>query len=417
MPPAAPATPATDFLPVILGGDITAYTLVRSFHAAYGVRPLVVNMSTSGPVGLSTLCDHVYVEDFEKPEVFAAALERVGREHGGAGRPELLLVATGDWYVEMVVERKEHLAQWFTIPYIDIDLLRRIVRKDEFYAILDEVGVPHPRTVVVDMSRDAGEEADLPFGFPVVAKPSDSSEYHYAPFEGNDKVFICQDADELATVLRRVRASPYDGTFLLQEFIPGDDTNMRVLTCYSDQQGKVRFGSLGHVLLEEHHPLAIGNPCVIITTEADEVIEQARRFLEHIGYVGFSNFDLKYDHRDGSYRFFEINVRLGRSNFYVTANGYNVTEWYVRDWVRHEPMEGLTIARGEHLFAFVPKSVVKKYVLDDALRDKALELMRTGRASDPNVYPPDLTLKRRVYNALYHLNHVRKFREHFVDRR
>lgn len=412
-----PAVPAADVRPVILGGDITAYTLVRSFHEAYGVRPLVLNMTKGGPVGLSRLCDHEFVEDFGDEAVLIRTLERVGREHGGPDKPPLLLIATGDWYVEIVVEHKDHLAQWFTIPYIDMGLLERIVRKDVFYGILDEVGVPHPATVVVDMSTDAGEERDLPFGYPLVAKPADSSRFHYASVEGKKKVYICESEAELALTLRQVRASTYDGTMLLQEFIPGDDTNMRVLTCYSDREGKVRFGSVGHVLLEEHHPLAIGNPCVIVNTEADEVVEHARRFLEHIGYVGFSNFDLKYDRRDGTYKFFEINVRLGRSNFYVTAGGHNVTEWYVRDWVRHEPMEGLTIARGEHLFAFVPRSVIRRYVLDPALRAKALGLIEAGRASDPNVYGPDLTLKRRAYNAIYHLNHVRKFRQYFTDRR
>ena len=410
-----PVTPATDFRPVILGGDITAYSLVRTFHEAYGVRPLVVNMTDGGPIALSRVCDHVYVPGLEDAAVFVGALEKVGREHQEPGVP-LLLVAAGDWYVRMIIENKDRLGRLFTIPYIDRALLDEVVRKDRFYGLLDDVGVPYPRTVVVDMAQDLGEEHDLPFGFPLVMKPADSALHHYASYPGKRKVFILETREELDDTLSRVRASNYDGKFLLQEFIPGDDTNMRVLTCYSDQHGRVRFGAVGHVLLKEHHPLAIGNPCVIITTEIDEVVEQAKRFLERVGYVGFSNFDLKYDRRDGTMKFFEINVRLGRSNFYVTAGGNNVSEWYVRDWVRHEEMQGLEIARGEHLFAFVPKYVVKRYVLDPALRDKALALMKAGRASDPNWYAPDLTLKRRAYNVAYHLNQVRKFREHFVAR-
>ena len=410
-----PVTPATDFRPVILGGDITAYSLVRTFHEAYGVRPLVVNMTDGGPIALSRVCDHVYVPGLEDADVFVGSLEKVAREHQEPGVP-LLLVAAGDWYVRMIIENKDRLGRLFTIPYIERALLDEVVRKDRFYGLLDDVGVPYPRTVVVDMAQDLGEEHDLPFGFPLVMKPADSALHHYASYPGKRKVFILETREELDDTLARVRASNYDGNFLLQEFIPGDDTNMRVLTCYSDQHGRVRFGAVGHVLLEEHHPLAIGNPCVIITTEIDEVVEQAKRFLERVGYVGFSNFDLKYDRRDGTMKFFEINVRLGRSNFYVTAGGNNVSEWYVRDWVRHEEMQGLEIARGEHLFAFVPKYVVKRYVLDPALRDKALALMKAGRASDPNWYAPDLTLKRRAYNVAYHLNQVRKFREHFVAR-
>ena len=411
-----PDAPATDFRPVILGGDITAYSLVRTFHEAYGVRPLVVNMMEGGPIGLSRLCDHIPVPGLEDPDTFVEALTRVGRDHGGDGRPALLLVAAGDWYVERITQVRDRLDPYFVIPYIDADLFERVTTKDAFYALLDEVGVDHPRTVVADMSQDLHEEGDLPFGFPVVAKPVDSSAYYYAKFEGKKKVFVCDTPAQLDDALARVRASTYDGRFVLQEFVPGDDTHMRVLTCYSDRHGTVRFGSLGHVLLEEHHPLSIGNPCVIITTEADAVIDEAKRFLEHVGYVGFSNFDIKYDRRDGTYKFFELNARLGRSNFYVTAGGYNVSEWYVRDWVRHEQLDGMTYARGEHLFSFVPKYVVKHYVLDPTLRARALDLMRAGRASDPNAYGPDLTLKRRAYNLAYHVNQVRKFRKHFVAR-
>src|SRR6188472_4175073 len=80
-----PDAPATDFRPVILGGDITAYSLVRTFHAAYRVRHLVVNMTDGGPIGMSTLCDHVFVEGFEDPHLFVGALEKVGREHATPG--------------------------------------------------------------------------------------------------------------------------------------------------------------------------------------------------------------------------------------------------------------------------------------------------------------------------------------------
>src|SRR5665811_818632 len=63
-------------------------------------------------------------------------------------------------------------------------------------------------------------------------------------------------------------------------------------------------------------------------------VDQARRLLEHIGWTGFANFDLKYDPRDGRTVFFELNPRLGRSNFYVTAAGRNTVELYVREYVQ-----------------------------------------------------------------------------------
>lgn len=66
----------------------------------------------------------------------------------------------------------------------------------------------------------------LPFSFPVVAKPASSAAYHYADFPGKQKVFFLRDATELRATLAAVQSSRYEGKFLIQEMIPGDDTSM-----------------------------------------------------------------------------------------------------------------------------------------------------------------------------------------------
>lgn len=398
-----------EFRPVILGADITAYSLARTFYEAYAVRSLVVNMSHSQVIEFSDLVEHVYVEGLEKGEVFLDALLDVGRRYGVEAGKKLIILGCGDWYVRMLVENKDALSPYFVIPYIDLELLDRIVLKDQFYGILDELQIPYPRTVVYNCRTRERPEIPADFGWPIVAKPASSALYHYAQFPGKKKVFILNSRAELDEMLANLAMSSYDYMFLIQEFIPGDDTNMRVLTCYSDVFGEVRFGSVGHTLLEEHVPSAIGNPCAIITTSEDQLVHQAKRFLEHIGYTSFSNFDIKYDPRDGQFKFFEINVRLGRSNYYVTGAGHNVAEWLVRDQIRGEQLDGLVISRGEHLFTFVPKYVIKTFVRDPALRAKALSLFRSGAWSDPQRYAADLSLKRRAYLAAYGLNQVRKF--------
>ena len=104
-------------------------------------------------------------------------------------------------------------------------------------------------------------------------------------------------------MLNNLRTSTYDGKFIFQDFIPGDDSNMYVLTCYCDKNSKVKFYALGHVLLEEHAPGAIGNHAAIINEVNENIFAQAQRLLEHVKYVGYANFDIKYDVRDGKYKF------------------------------------------------------------------------------------------------------------------
>ena len=132
---------------------------------------------------------------------------------------------------------------------------------------------------------------------------------------------------------------------------------------------------LGHVLLEEHTPLGLGNHAVIITEPNDELMHKVKALLEDLEFTGFSNFDIKYDSRDGKYKFFEINVRQGRSNFYVTNSGFNVARYFVEDYVYKKDIPFET-AQEEHLWMVVPKAVAYKHVKDPEMIKRMKRLIK-----------------------------------------
>ena len=396
-----------DFLPVILGADITAYSLVRSFHEEYGVKSLVLSRKAAEIITYSKICENRVFAGLDDAETLVDTLIAVGREF--AGKKKLIVMGCGDWYVRNLIENKDRLSPYFLIPYIDRDLLDRIVLKDKFYEICDELSIDHPKTYVYT----CGEENDLnlPFSYPVIAKCANSALYHYAQFEGKKKVFRFEDEAGLRAMLEKLEASSYDYKFLIQDCIPGDDTNMRVLTCYCDRNSKVRFASLGHVLLEDHTPSAIGNPVAIINDVDAKIVADATKFLEHIGYTGFANFDLKYDERDGKYKFFEINVRLGRSNFYVTGSGFNTVKWIVDDLVYEKDLPDVVADNTEHLFTVVPKGIIKRYVKRHPdLAERVDRLFKEKKVSYPLYYKPDMAFRRAFYVAGAYLNQYRKYR-------
>ncbi|MGM9619223.1 MAG: ATP-grasp domain-containing protein [Oscillospiraceae bacterium] len=396
-----------EFLPIILGGDITTYSLARSFHEEYGVRSVAVSMLKSIMISHSSIIENIVVPDMDTEEHFVERLVEIAKRYSGK---KLLLMACGDWYVRMIVENRAELEKYYVVPYIQEELLNRLVLKDSFYSICDEVGVPYPRTFVYDCKDP--QPLDFDFPYPVIAKPASSAAYHYAKFEGKKKVFRMNTEEELAEMLRKLRASGYDYKFLIQDTIPGLDYNMRILTCYCDRHGKVRFMSSGHVLLEDNAAMGVGNPVAIINDVNREIMEHAKRLLEHVGYTGFANFDIKYDSRDGSFRFFEINTRLGRSNFYITGSGFNAVKWIVDDLIYEKDFdEEPVIADNEDsLYTVVPKDVLMNYVKDPALRERVDELWRKGCAHDPLSYKGERNLIRRLYPVYFMWKQRRKFR-------
>ena len=400
------------FIPCILGSDITAYSLARSFHEQYGIRSICLSMRDKGYVPDSSFIDTRYYPDLEKAEVAVQHLLELGRELGNDKK--LILFGCGDWYVRIIIENKKLLRAYFVIPYIDRELLDEIVLKDRFYSICKSLGINYPKTYVYDCSTDTDideEEFVFNFNYPVIAKPADSAMYHYAKFEGKKKVFKFNTEAELREMLSRIKKSSYNYKFLIQDMIPGDDSEMRVLTCYCDQNHKVRFAALGHTLIEDPSPTAIGNPVAIVNEVNPEIVEAATFFLEHIGYVGFANFDIKYDERDGKYKFFEINVRLGRSNFYVTGSGFNNVKWIVDEYVYNNLPE-YTVANNECIYSVVPKSVIKKYVHDGKLKKRALELWDEGHLSRPLLYKGERSLRSRFYAYGNYFNYIRKFKRY-----
>jgi D-aspartate ligase len=141
-------------------------------------------------------------------------------------------------------------------------------------------------------------------------------------------------------------------------------------------------------------------------------MEHAKRLLEHIGYTGFANFDIKYDCRDGSFRFFEINTRLGRSNFYITASGFNAVKWIVDDLIYEKDFdeEPVIADNCESLYTVVPKSVLMDYVKDDALKARVKKLWSKGCAHDPLSYSGEKNLLRRLYPPYFMWKQRRKFK-------
>ena len=124
-------------------------------------------------------------------------------------------------------------------------------------------------------------------------------------------------------------------------------------------------------------------------------------------------FDMKLDPRDGAYKFFELNPRLGRNHFYVTAAGHNVTRFYVEEYLRGGLVGGneLQVASERHLYNILPLRLLRRYVPGD-MGSGVEELISSKRYSHPLYYKKETSPRRWLYILLSTVNHYRKFKRH-----
>lgn len=398
------------FIPLLFGGDINVYSVARAFNEAYGVIPKAYGKYPTGPDMNSAIVDYSPNEKADDPESFLALTKAFAAENRDK---KVLLIGCGDNYAALASGLKDSLPGNVIAPYIDFPLMAELTNKESFYALCDAHDLDHPQSFI--WRAETGFDLELPFGGPFAVKPADSVMYWKFPFEGQKKAYILQSMDELREVLRSIQASGYRGSVIIQDFIPGDDSFMRVLTCYSDRNGRVVMMCLGHVLLEEHTPHGIGNHAVIITEYDRELMGKLHRLLEELHYVGFSNFDIKYDSRDGKFKLFEINTRQGRSNFYVTASGANIARLLVRDRVDMKDMQ-LELVNNEFLWSVIPKKVMMDYI-NPEYRGRVRKLLKQGKYLNPLLNPAEKDIGKRLSIFKNQLGHFLKYRKYLGKRK
>lgn len=393
-----------NIIPVLVGADQNCYNVARAFHEQYGLVSHALGRYAIGITQHTSIVKFHAVENLNTDDTFMLAMDDFAKQHEGA---TLIALGCTDEYAAMLIRHREELEDRYIIPYIDEPLMGKLVDKADFYEMCDKYGIKHPKTKVLSAvctEEEVSEEA-LGFSYPIILKPSSSIDYWHHPFDGMKKVYIVNSPAETVKVTAEIYGAGYTERIILQDRVIGADANMRVLTAYVGKDHKVKMMCLGHVLLEEHTPKGLGNHAAIITEYNPELTAKFRALLEDIGYRGFANFDIKYDDRDGSLNAFEINLRQGRSNYYVTSSGFNIAKYLVEDYVlcKDIPFEE---AKEPHFWHYVPRGVVWRHAKKDVIPE-AKALVKAGKTASSMWYGYDCL--RNPMRILYLIEHARRF--------
>ncbi|MDD4564298.1 MAG: ATP-grasp domain-containing protein [Eubacteriales bacterium] len=394
------------FIPLLFAGDINVYSVARAFHEQYDIKASVFGKYLSGPCADSKIMNYIANPKIDQQDIFLEAVNEFAEKNK---EQIILAIGCGDSYVQLLSQNRDNFRENVIAPYIDIELMNNLIHKEKFYNLCQESGINYPDTFV--HRKELEKNFELPFEAPFIIKPSNGIEYWKHPFASQKKVYKAGSREELLRILDDIYGAGYDDSIIIQDFIPGDDTYMRVLTNYSDRNGNVKLMALGHVLLEEHTPHGIGNHAVIITEHNEEIAERFKKLLEDMHYIGFSNFDIKYDQRDKKYKVFEINTRQGRSNYYVTAAGQNIARYLVEDYIEQKPLD-LKVVTEKSLWSVVPKGVAFRYIKPQEYKTEMRALIKSGQYVNPLFYKKDKGFLRTLRLLKSQLGHYYKYRKH-----
>ena len=277
---------------------------IRALHG--GGMPIVALETSTRPPGTHTRLARVeLVPDLNGPGLIDALLAL--RERISCPRQPVLFL-TNDTMVRTVGQHWSRLEGRYALSWSQArDRLTPLLDKPALESRCQATGVAYPGTFLLNTPKDA-ERAAQTIGFPMIAKPA-------RPLSR----FKTAQPDSPAALRALAERFAGDLPFLVQQFIPGDDTSIYFCAFYLDRGQplarfdghKIRSRPLGHTSIAEPLP-------------NEAVHAEALRFFAGLDLSGPVSLELK---QDPVGRLWVIEPTVGRTDFWLglcTANGVNL---------------------------------------------------------------------------------------------
>jgi predicted ATP-grasp superfamily ATP-dependent carboligase len=315
--PGRPAATEHSLPAVVIGADVNGVGVIRSL-AARGVRVWAVDADRLAPGLHSRHVERVLVcpPPGPAPDDFIRFLKEQIAE------PAVLLPTT-DRSVQLLARHASALAPRLTFRLPPAGVVDALVDKRVQYAVARAHGLPMPATWTIDDERHC-EDVAAQVPYPCLLKPAASTAF----FERfNRKALRVAGPAELCGRYRRLAHEGH--AMLVQEFVPGDVTNLIEVTTYARADGTLDGAFAARKL--EHFPRDFGSGTVFQSMTLDELLPLTRRVLEVFRFAGLSHVEFKRDARDGRLKFIELNPRTSIASLHPTGCGINFPWLAYRD--------------------------------------------------------------------------------------
>ena len=160
------------------------------------------------------------------------------------------------------------------------------------------------------------------------------------------------------------RCNTQHGTCVIQEYVPGEDDAMRMVTVVYSADSRLLAAFTARKLRQ--WPPGGGVTAYGISTRDDDLLELVRPFFDSVRWRGPAEVELKYDPRDGTHKILEINPRLPGNLRHASLCGVEPAVVAVRAALGENGDETAALSAYRDGIAYLAPTVFLKSALHDA---------------------------------------------------
>ena len=298
--------------PVVLLGGLN---LTRATGLG-GIPVIVASADAESRAFPSRFCDaRVLLPPLESAGAVETLVHLGERLAGAMGRPLPLFYGDDD-YLNLILQNRERLAQYYRFLLNDPDVAAALLDKERFDAFMRSRGLPVPR--MLDWGGLAAASG------PVLVKPRVKMAFDDSPVylrllgrAGKARIFASPQQ-----VLAEPLACSLKDDLIFQEYIPGDDRQIWSFHGYADEASRMLAWFIGRKI--RTYPPLTGVSTYLELAHHDRLAEIGHRIVAQAPLKGVFKIDFKHDPRSGRFVMLEINARFNLWHYLAAANGLNL---------------------------------------------------------------------------------------------
>ena len=266
----------------------------------------------------------------------------------GIPSDRMVLIPCSDDWVAAVADLPPTLTERFPASLAPRESVHTYLDKGRLAETLAQLGLPHPRTVVIRGGDDLASVPDdlLQGSF---LKPRDSLGFR-TRFGAKGRWF----ATRAEAIVLAKEAEQTGFELLLQEYIPGPATRHCLIDGFVDRHGRVcaRFARRRLRM----SPPDFGSSTALVSVPLSDVasaVESLDALLAAMRHRGAFNAEFKHDERDGLFKLIEVNPRPWIHVAFAAACGVDVLPMVYRDALELPVEPVVSYSVGRHHAAYL----------------------------------------------------------------